>query len=442
MVVAIALLALGAAWILNGAGVEPVPTWFYVFAWYPALLLLDAGARGRDRRPSLFGDPWRVVSLAGWSAAIWLVFEAANFRLRNWYYVFLPAAMPERWAGILLSFATVVPAVILVERWLDAWGVGHRWRSRPVPARGWEMPAVVALGAAMALGALLLPRVLFPLTWGAAWLMVDPFVRRHRPDWSLLRDIELGTWGRIGRLVVGGVLIGLLWEFFNFQARARWIYTVPWLEQTKLFEMPPIGFLGFPFFALEAWAMYHALCVLGLAIAPDAGAAPGRPARRVLAASAASVIAVAVLLGMERWTVSSTTPQLQRLPAVTRHEVRVLRDAGYHSVFRLLDADAESLAAASGLTVERAVSVLEMARLTTLRGIGTEHAADLATIGVGTVCQLARRSPGTLWAELRDAGGRVPDARGIGPRPTPAEVRVWIGAARRACTEVFRVSAG
>jgi len=441
MVAAIALLALGAAWILNGAGVEPVPTWFYVFAWYPALLLLDVGARRRDRRPSLFGDPWRVLSLAGWSAAIWLVFEATNFRLRNWYYVFLPAAMPERWAGILLSFATVVPAVILVERWLDARGVGHRWRSRPVPARPWEMPAVVALGTAMALGALLLPDVLFPLVWGGAWLMVDPFVRRHRPDWSLLRDIERGDWGRIGRLMVGGGLIGLLWEFFNFQARARWIYTVPWLEHTKLFEMPPIGFLGFPFFALEAWAMYHALCVLGLAIPPDGASAPARPARRFLAASVAAVVAVAVLLGMERWTVSSTTPRLAELPAVTRPEVRVLRDAGYHSVFRIADADGEALAAASGLPLARAVAILGTARLVTLRGIGTGHAADLAAVGVGTVCQLARRSPGALGAELRHAGGRPSDAPRIGRRPTPAEVRVWIGAARRVCTEAFRVSA-
>ena len=442
MVAAIALLALGAAWILNGAGVEPVPTWFYVFAWYPALLLLDVGARRRDGRPSLFGDPWRVLSLAGWSAAIWLVFEAANFRLRNWYYVFLPAAMPERWAGILLSFATVVPAVVLVERWLDAWGVGHRWRSRPVTARPWEMPAVVGLGTAMALGALLFPDILFPLVWGGAWLMVDPLVRRHRPDRSLLRDIERGDWGRIGRLMVGGVLIGLLWEFFNFQARARWIYTVPWLEHTKLFEMPPIGFLGFPFFALEAWAMYHALCVLGLAIPPDGASAPARPARRFLAASAAAVVALAVLLGMERWTVSSTTPRLAELPAVTRPEVRVLRDAGYHSVFRIADADGETLAAASGLPRERAAAILETARLVTLRGIGTAHAADLAAIGVGTVCQLARRSPGALGAEFRHAGGRPPDAPAIGRRPTPAELRVWIGAARRACTEAFSVSAG
>lgn len=438
MVAAIALLALGAAWVLNGAGVEPVPTWFYIFAWYPTLILLDAGARRRDGRPSLFGDPWRALSLGGWSAAIWLVFEAANFRLRNWYYVFLPAAMPERWAGILLSFATVVPAVVLVERWLAGWGIGHRWRSRPVRARPWEPAAAAFLGGAMGIGALLLPDLLFPLVWGAAWLIADPFVRRHRPEWSLLRDIERGDWGRIGRLMLGGMLIGMLWEFFNFSARARWIYTVPWLEHTKLFEMPPVGFLGFPFFALEAWAMYHALCVLGLAVPTEGTPAVARDARRIIAALTAAAMAVAVLLGMERWTVSSTTPQLAHLPTVTSREVRALRAHGYHSVFGLADADGAAVSAATGLPPDRGATIVDLARLATLRGIGTGHAAHIAAAGIHSVCQLARRAPGPLWAEVHTVRSRAPVS---GPRPTPAEVRVWVGAARRTCTEVFRAGA-
>ncbi len=442
MIGVLAVFALAAVWLLNGAGVEPVPTWFYVFAWYPTLLLLDRATGPRALRRPVLATPWRVLSLGWWSAAIWLVFEAANFRLRNWYYVFLPATLPERWAGIVLSFATVVPAVVLVERWLASWGVGQGWQARAVPARPWEMPAVVALGTAMTAGALLAPDILFPLIWGAVWLMVDPFVRRHRPEWSLLRDIERGDWGRIGRLMVGGLLIGLLWEFFNFQARARWIYTVPWLEHTKLFEMPPIGFLGFPFFALEAWAMYHALCVLGLAVDPGGERAAARGLHRGLAVLAASAMAVAVLVGMDRLTISTTTPQLGQLPGVSSGEVHVLRDRGYHSAFRLADADGAELTAATGLPADRVSVILATARLATLRGIGTEHAADLAALGIRSVCQLARRSPGPLWAEFRAERGRGPNSVWGATRPGAAEVRVWVGAARRACTAAHPVAAG
>src|SRR5437764_8660365 len=46
-------------------------------------------------------------------------FEAINFRLQNWYYVFLPPHRLDRWAGITISLATVVPAVLLPERLLE-----------------------------------------------------------------------------------------------------------------------------------------------------------------------------------------------------------------------------------------------------------------------------------------------------------------------------------
>src|SRR5206468_1825377 len=79
------------------------------------------------------------------------------------------------------------------------------------------------------------------------------------PERSLFADIAAGSWGRIARLMAAGLCAGALWESFNAAARAKWIYTVPFLEHMKIFEMPPIGFLGFTFFALEVWSLYHLL---------------------------------------------------------------------------------------------------------------------------------------------------------------------------------------
>src|SRR3989441_8213110 len=69
-----------------------------------------------------------------WSAVIWFLFEALNFRLQDWYYVFLPDRRVERWLGITLSLATVVPAVVLPARLLGELGGGPRLSARP--ARG------------------------------------------------------------------------------------------------------------------------------------------------------------------------------------------------------------------------------------------------------------------------------------------------------------------
>src|SRR3989442_6867983 len=68
-----------------------------------------------------------------WSAVIWFLFEALNFRLQDWYYVFLPDHRVERWVGITLSLATVVPAVLLPARLLGNLGVGPRLSARPRP---------------------------------------------------------------------------------------------------------------------------------------------------------------------------------------------------------------------------------------------------------------------------------------------------------------------
>ncbi|MDH3367954.1 MAG: hypothetical protein OEO17_08920, partial [Gemmatimonadota bacterium] len=398
MLAAAALVTLSAGWVLLALGVEPVPTWFYVVTWYPILVLADEFVHAATGQGRLLRGPRRVASLFGWSATIWLVFEVANFRLQNWYYVFLPAAGVERWIGILVSFATVVPAVVLAERTLAAVGVGRAWRTRPLafdPRHRLGVMLLGAIGLGLTFG---WPRVFFPLTWGAVWLIADPVVHRRHPQWSLLADAERGDWGRIGRLMLGGLGIGVLWEGLNFFARGQWIYTVPWLEYVKVFEMPPLGFLGFPFFALEAWALYHLLCSLGLATPAVAGTSPPRShGGRQASWLAAAVFVVAALAGMERWTISSTTPRLRDAPDLTAAEVQQLRESGYSSVFRLAAAAAPALAERAGVKPSVAMQATDWARLVTLRGIGSAHAQTLATIGVRTVCSLARQTAGGLW---------------------------------------------
>ena len=375
-----------AACVLLTLRVPPVPTWFYVFAWYPTLVLLDGLATRLDGRPSLAQRPALIVSLLAWSPVVWLVFEAFNFRLANWYYVGLPATPWERWTGTVLSFATVLPAIVLAERLLDAAGLFRGRRGRPVAVRRRDLRASIAIGVVGVVLVLLWPRLFFPLVWGVGFVLAEPLVYARAPALSLVRDLEHGDWGRAGRLLLGGALIGLLWETYNFAADGGWIYTVPGLEDLKLFEMPPFGYLGFPVFALEAWAMYGALCALGLAV-PLTGDAPPRRARRLLPwALAAAVFAVATLAGMERYTISAT--------AVTARELELLDP--------------------------------ETARLAQLRRMGTAHARTLTRGGVTSVCDLAARPPAPLATAMREATGRR--------RPTTGEARVWVQAAREACT--------
>jgi hypothetical protein len=238
----------------------------------------------------------------------------------------------------------------------------------------------VALGVAMGALALAWPRLFFPLVWGAAFLLAEPVVYVRISELSLIHDVERGQWGRIGRLMLGGLGIGVLWEAYNRWAEAGWIYTVPWLEELKLFEMPPFGFVGFSVFALEAWAMYAALAALQVAV-PVRGTVTIRRRRTLGAGLLAATFAATVLLGMERYTISSVAPHRGEDVAV--------------------------------------------AELAGLRGIGARHARALMALGIANRCELARADAEPLAAEMRERAGR--------PRPTAAEVRVWLRAATQSC---------
>src|SRR5213075_590406 len=81
--------------------------------------------------------PASLVTMLGWSAVVWFFFELVNFRLRNWYYVFVPADGAIRWFAITISCATVLPAVFGAEALLDGRGVMEhlRWPKLHVTPR-------------------------------------------------------------------------------------------------------------------------------------------------------------------------------------------------------------------------------------------------------------------------------------------------------------------
>jgi predicted flap endonuclease-1-like 5' DNA nuclease len=423
--IAVGLTALGASAAGALRGVEPFASWFYVFAWYATLLVLDGAAAllGRERLSSL-ERPAHFVTLLAWSSVTWLFFELLNLRLRNWYYVFVPADPLARRAGVLLAFGTVFPAVFSAARVLDRAGLARTMRWPRLPVTRALLSGLNAGGVAALVLPLVWPDLFYPLVWVALTLLLEPANYRREPSRSLLGDLERGRPGRLLRLLAGGAAVGLLWELYNSAARSKWVYTVPGFEIGKLFEMPVAGFLGFPPFALECFAVLQALVLAGLAV-PRQGPTRRRPARSVaLAALAAALFSAAAVLGMERWTVSSLSPDLAELPGVPAAD---LQRAGYDA-FSLAEARprdvADAVARLSGESPrpspEAAVSWIELARLAVLEGIGTANAARLAAVGVSSIRDLATADPEALAHRL-SAGSRELEAR---------RVRVWVQAAQ------------
>jgi len=50
---------------------------------------------------------------------------------------------------------------------------------------------------------------------------------------------------------MAGLICGFFWELWNSQSLAHWVYTVPFVHDFKIFEMPILGYAGYLPFGLE-----------------------------------------------------------------------------------------------------------------------------------------------------------------------------------------------
>jgi hypothetical protein len=107
--------------------------------------------------------------------------------------------------------------------------------------------------------------LVLPITYRSPWLaapvflgfifLLDPINARHGAE-SLRGDLRARHPWRLVNLMIAGLVCGLVWEFWNYWANTKWVYTVPVPPDVKLFEMPLLGYLGFPAFAVECFVMY------------------------------------------------------------------------------------------------------------------------------------------------------------------------------------------
>jgi len=232
---------------------EPFYTWFYSFAWWSYILFIESFLFYRKHNSLLFTNPTRFLLLLPLSVSIWLIFEAFNFRLQNWHYLYLPSSRGLRWLGYTIAYATVLPALFCTRNLLDF--LGFFPDTGKLPKRpGRLKDHSVGLGLALLALALLFPKIFFPLVWLGFIFLLEPFNYRNGAG-SILRDLEEGSARPLHLLLLSGLLCGILWEFWNFWAGSKWVYTIPYLGFLTIFEMPILGFLGFPPFAVECYVM-------------------------------------------------------------------------------------------------------------------------------------------------------------------------------------------
>ena len=245
------------------SGNQIVGRWFTPIVWTGYILFIDGLVYAVRSRSLLMTDRLEllvivVVSIGAW----WLCefYNAPRFWKSDldlwWHYHNLEPNLMLRRAGYDWAFATIFPLLFITAELFTVTifqrsNAGARIRfSKPL------LIGFIALGVVGVVWPLLFPSAwLAPVIWLSFIFLVDP-INALRGWPSIAGDLARGDWRRLWSLLAAGLLCGFLWEFFNYWAISKWTYTVPYLGNVKIFEMPVLGFLGFPPFAVECWVIY------------------------------------------------------------------------------------------------------------------------------------------------------------------------------------------
>jgi len=417
-------LFIGVTFALMVLRVEPFANFFYLCAWYGLIFTFDQLIRRREGRSLIVrcGPGFLLVLL--WSAAAWYFFELVNLRLQNWYYVFVVDHPLARSIGTFLSFATVFPGIFWIDQYLSVRGVGASIRGKPLifgesGRRNLQLVGLLFLALPM-----IWPTYFFPLVWGTVFLLLAPI--EYRSGRGLLHQLEEGDYGPLVRMLLAGLIAGFFWESLNFWARAKWIYTVPFFDRLKLFEMPVAGFLGFPPFAVECAVLYRLL--VWHRLAPAFGAySEQKPKGRGWGGKVAAVgFALLFSLAIDQYIVgpvivTSVTPSVEKIDGLDRETKGALAEGGVNYLTDLEGMDGKQL----WRDLEAALSVEEMEKLRRVsalylhQGIGVEYGNLLVGAGIGSLEALAELEAEEVRQRLERS---APGAR----LPTLPQIRVWI----------------
>ena len=414
--------------------VDPFYSWFYCFAWWSYILIIDAMIYRLKGNSLILSRTKEFFLMIPWSLFIWLIFEAANFSLENWYYINLPHSSVERWLGYAIAYGTVLPGMFETTELLEALGFFKRAKIKKTKISPDGYTVLILLGTLCLVSSVLIPEYFFPLIWVGFIFLLEPFICRFEGK-SLLNDLEDGNPQKIYLLLIAGLICGFLWEFWNFWALSKWVYTVPFFADKKGFEMPVLGFLGFPPFAVQAYVMYNFISLFRSGRGWEESTYRLNLERKtrflttVLTVILIGSFSVLIFRGIDIKTVDSYYPRLKDAYWIELRYRMDLPKVGIATLDDLLlktgeKKERDELALRLLIPKEVLIQWVEKAQLVQLKGLGIENLRLLEGVGICSVSALAQEDPEKLYEKIGQVfQGGVP--------PRKAKIRIWVRDARK-----------
>jgi hypothetical protein len=230
----------------------------------------------------------------------------------------------------------------------------------------------------------------------------------------------------------------MLWEFWNYWAATKWIYTVPFFDRFKIFEMTAPGFLGFIPFALECYAMTSLVYLCRSRRGWEHAACSQYRERRIRPLAAAGMAVsvflwcLAVFSAMDKTTVDSYRSFIRNLPAIGTENKQQLEACGIILVKDLLRLKSsregqEKMVRCVSAAPKDLSAWIDTADMVMLKGMGIVNFQLLSRAGIADIRALASQEAPALHRELEKAAAPGPGPARI---PDEAKIRTWIAAAQ------------
>lgn len=371
--------------------IEPLQYFSYLVLWWSYIIFVDDLYAMRTKHFLVCNRNLLFLMLI--SSGFWCIFEVINLRLYNWYYINLPGDRIQRWIGYMLAYGTVVPAIYVTKELMQK--LLGEIKVKPIPLRNYSRQ-IILLGILTFFLTLLFPQYCFPLVWISPALIIDGY-NYQKGFMSFMREREEGFAGNLFATLLSGLICGILWETWNFWSISKWIYTVPFFEDLKIFEMPLPGYLGFPFFAVGTMAFVNLL--QGIKVYKT---------YLLRATSAALVFSLFSYAMIDRNSVFSYAARLEQLSFIEKAKLDFMHATGVKTSFGIDHALLD--------TQEK-----EFLALVHLKGFGYDHFVALQSHGLDSIYKLARSDEDTISRILNE--------------PKLRRIRVYLRAARQVHSE-------
>lgn len=391
---------------------EPFFTWFYLFAWWSYIIIIDSIIFKLSRNSLIRSRGKEIFILASWSVVFWFVFESANFSLENWYYINLPAGAFLRRTGIILAFATVLPGLFETTELLEISKIYSNITINRFKVSG-VLPYILFLvGIFFVFLSVGFPRFFFPLIWGSFSFLLDPILYLLGGR-SLLYDIKSGYPRKILILLTSGLICGFLWEFWNYWAYSKWVYTLPFFNQGKLFEMPVAGFLGFPLLAIDCYVMYNFISFFRNGAGWEKihftkSCSLPKPVTYILVPGLMVIFSFTVISYMEKYTIDSYESSLRDVPSISEKDYKYFADKELSRIYKFIKfcekpENIEKISKELNRPRKTVAKWVDYSKVIEFQGIGVENFLILKEMGIEKLSDLAKAQPEILFKKFQES---------------------------------------